>query len=356
MPSEADLTVVYAGRRPIELPAGPEVVLLDDWQALPRDLERALDRAARLIILDPLSFPFESLAPRLWDVPMAVALPDDPGFPELDSLLGAPLLSRLGFHDLLVGSPERCGAFARAYHLPRANCLEGVSADPAALIPTMAGQAILHREVLAQLQARAARRRDAWVLHTRAGKSAFNVESAAVALELKRVAAGLPWGTSGRAVVLGCGSGEWIMVALRAGLRVTGFDLSHSAVRRAHFNYPEVPVRHPGLEPATHGAAESADVALVAGALGPLNPEARGRMLEWMWSMLRPGGCLVILDDCVGERGGAWIPVEDLTATIVEMTANHAVLQEARALRLDGESFHRVGLITYAKLGPAERL
>lgn len=356
MPSEADLTVVYGGRRPVELPAGPGVVLLDEWQALPRDLVTALDRAARLIILDPLSFPFESLAPPLWDVPMAVALPGNLALPELDSLLGAPLLSRLGFHDLLIGSPEQCTGLSHAYHLPRGNCLNWGSVDPATAIPILADQAALHREVLAQLQARAVRRRDTWVMSTRAGKSAFNIESGAVALELKRVAAGLPWGTSGRAVVLGCGSGEWIMVALRAGFRVTGFDLSQAAVRRAHFNYPEVPVRYPGLQPAAHGSVEVADLVLVAGALGPLNQEARWRLLEWLWSMLRPGGCLVVLDDCVGERGGAWLPVEDLTAALVEVTANHAMLQEARALRLDGESFHRVGLITYAKLGPAERL
>jgi len=354
--SETGKTIVYTGRWPVDLPAHVDVVALDEWQVLPRDLERALDRAAQLIILDSLSFPFDLLPSRLWDVPMAVALPAGLDHRELDPLLGGPVLSRLGFHDLLIGSQEPCTELARTYHLPRAHHLDPGDGEPAAAVPRLVDQAALHREVHAQLQARSVRRRDAWVLRTRAGKSAFNVESAAVALELKRIAAQLPWGTSGRAVILGCGSGEWLMVALRAGFKVTGFDLSHAAVERSHFNYPEVPVRHPGTQPAAHGSAETADVALVNGALGPLNQEARWRMLEWLWSMLRPGGCLVVLDDCVGERGGDWIPAADLTAAVVEVTANHAVLQEARALRLDGESYHRVGLITYAKLGAAERL
>jgi SAM-dependent methyltransferase len=289
-------------------------------------------------------------------VPMAVALPTDLDCRELEALLGPPVLSRLGFHDLLIGAGDRLRELARTYHLPQTGHLDSDGTETATAVLQLLDQAALHQEVLAQLQARSVRRRDAWSLRTRAGKSAFNIESGAVALELRRIASALPWGTSGRAVVLGCGSGEWLMVAQRAGFKVTGFDLSQAAVQRAHFNYPEVPVRHPGLQPTAHGLAETADVALIAGVLGSLNQEARLRMLDWMWSALRPGGSLIVLDDCVGDRGGDWIPADDLTAAILEATANHAVLEDARALRLDGESFHRVGLITYAKLGAAERL
>jgi SAM-dependent methyltransferase len=354
--TEADRTVVYGGRWPVELPAEHGVALLDDWQVLPGDLERALDAAAQLIVLDPLSFPFESLTPRLWDIPMAIALPTDLDGRELQALLGAPVLSRLGVHDVLIGAGDRFDELARCYHLPQANRLDGDGTEPATAVLQLVDQAALHREVRAQLQARSVRRRDAWALRTRADKSAFNVEAGAVAGELARIASTLPWGTSGRAVVLGCGSGEWLMVGQRAGFKVTGFDLSHAAVQRSRFNYPRVPVRHPGLQPTAQDLAETADAALIAGTLGSLNQEARLRMLAWMWSTLRPGGSLLVLDDCVGDRGGDWLPVTDLTAAVLEATANHAVLEDARALRLEGETFHRVGLITYAKLGGAERL
>ena len=356
MATEADLTIVYGGRWQSELPAERGLVLLDEWQVLPRDLERALDEAAQLIVLDPLSFPFEYLAPRLWDVPTAISLPGDLDGRELQALLGGPVLSRLGFHDRLIGAGDRFHQLARAYHLPQASRLECEDDQPATAVLQLVDQIALHREAHAQLEARSVHRRDTWVLRTRAAKSAFNVEAGAAAEELARVAATLPLGTSGQAVVLGCGSGEWLMVAQRAGFEVTAFDLSRAAVERARFNYPSVLVRHPGLKPTAHDLAETADVALIAGTLGSLNHEARLRMLAWMWSMLRPGGWLLVLDDCVGDRGGAWIPVTDLTACILEATANHAVLDNARALRLEGESFHRVGLITYAKLGAAERL
>lgn len=356
MPSEPSTTVVYAGRERVELPDDRDLALLGDRDTLPRDLAAALEPAAQLIILDPLSFPFESLAPRLWDVPIALALPAGMSTEDLHALFGSPALSRLGFHDILVGAEDRCAELARAYQLPLSNHLDPAGDGAPAVVRHLADQSALHRQVLAGLQGRRGRRRDAWVLRTRTGKSAFNVEAGAVQSELRRVASALPWGTSGRAVVLGCGSGEWLLVAQRAGFKVTGFDLSQAAVQRARFNYPEVPVRHPGLQPATHNLTETADVVLVAGTFGSLNHDARLRMLGWMWSALRPGGSLLVLDDFVGDRGGAWLPAVALTDLVLEATANHAVLENARALRLEGESFHRVGLITYAKLGAAERL
>lgn len=356
MPSEPGATVVYAGRDPAELPDAPGLARLDDWDTLPRDLARALETAGQLIILDPLSFPFESVAPRLWDVPLAVALPPGLGTDEVHALLGRPVFSRLSFHDVLIGPGERCRDLARAYHLPQSHHLDPGGTGPAVVATRLARHAALHQQVFAELQARPGRRRDAWVLRTRPGKSAFNVEAGAVAQELRRLASSLPWGTAGRAVVLGCGSGEWLLVLQRAGFKATGFDLNQAAVQRARFNYPEVPVRHPGLQPATHNLTETADVVLMAGVLGSLNYDARLRMLRWMWSALRPGGSLMILDDFVGDRGGDWIPADDLTGLVLDGTAQHAVLENARALRLEGESFHRVGLITYAKLGAAERL
>jgi SAM-dependent methyltransferase len=355
--SAAGVPVVYAGRRQIDLPVHRDIVVLDEWEALPRDLGEALEQATQLIILDPLSFPFESLAPRLWDVPMAVAVPPGIGSGELHALLGGPALSRLGFHDLVIGAGARWGELARTYHLPQANGLPFASTEASAAVLYLAEQAAIHQEVQAQLEARSARRRYAWALRTRAGKSAWSLEAGAVAEEFKRVATTVPRSASGSAVVLGCGSGEWLMVAKRAGFRVIGFDLNHAAVQRARFNYPEVRVHHPGLRPTGFGLHEAADVALVAGVLGTLNEEARLRMLSWMWAALRPGGSLVVLDDFVGDPGGgSWIPAAMLTAAMLEVTANHAVLEEARALRLEDDGFHRVGLLTYAKLGAAERL
>lgn len=356
MPSEPTSTVVYTGRWRLEAADDPDLVLLDDWDTLPRDLTGALAEAAQLIVLDPYSFPFESLAPRLWDVPMAVALPGELPTERIHALFGEPVLSRLGFHDVLIGAGDHLTSLARTYHLPLSNHLDPAGGSMAAAVEYLVDQAALHRDVLSRLRERPGPRRHGWVLRTRAGKSAFNVEAGAVAQELRRVSSAVPWGTSGRAVVLGCGAGEWLLVAQRAGFKVTAFDLSPAAVQRAHFNYPDVPVRHPGLQPATHHLSETADVVLMAGTLGSLNHDARLRMLGWMWSALRPGGSLMVLDDFVGDRGGDWIPAADLTPLVLEATANHAVLENARALRLEAESFHRVGLITYAKLGAAERL
>jgi len=355
--SDSPVTVVYAGRRPIEPAATDGVVLLDDWGVLPRQLAEVLEGAGQLVILDPLSFPFESLPSRYWDIPMVVELPADLNPGRLTALLGSIAFSRLGFHDVLINAGDRFGELARQYHLPQAMRLDIDGSPGPATLAELIDQAVLHQMTLAQMRGRSARRRDSWGLRTRAGKAEFNVEAGAVTDELGRIRGTLPAGTPGRAFVLGCGFGEWLMVARRAGLDVAGFDLDHVAVARSRFNYPDLPVCHIALPPATPDLIEAADVALIAGVLGSLDGDARLGALTWAWSTLRPGGCLMVLEDCVGERGAAhWLPVADLNAAVVAVTANHAVLENARALRLEGESFHRVGLVTYAKLGAAERL
>src|SRR5918995_797017 len=68
--------VFYAGRfvhRVTGLPEGCE--LLGDWDVLPARLAAVMERADTLVVLDPLSFPFEALTGTQQDVPLIVVLP-----------------------------------------------------------------------------------------------------------------------------------------------------------------------------------------------------------------------------------------------------------------------------------------
>ena len=96
--SSTGARVVWTGRSPDDFSGG-----LDGWAVAPTDLETALDGAAELVVLDPLSFPWRSLQGRR-QLPLTVRLPDDLSADELDDLLGRPLLQHIGKFDRLLDS------------------------------------------------------------------------------------------------------------------------------------------------------------------------------------------------------------------------------------------------------------
>jgi len=66
------MTLIYRGRLDAAPAAQGEV--LGEWDVLPADLLPRLATADALVVLDPVSFPFESLRPADWDVPVLVSL------------------------------------------------------------------------------------------------------------------------------------------------------------------------------------------------------------------------------------------------------------------------------------------
>lgn len=104
--------VVWTGRSPEDFSGG-----LDGWTVARSELETALDGAAELLILDPLSFPWRSLQGRR-RLPLTVRLPGDLSADDLDDLLGRPLLQHLGAHDrLLDPRPDRRQEIAARHDL-----------------------------------------------------------------------------------------------------------------------------------------------------------------------------------------------------------------------------------------------
>ena len=110
-------------------------MVLDDREVLPRQLHQALTGAERLVVLDALSFPYESLDDDEWDLPMALALPPGLSFDARRALLGPPVLSRLGCDDLVAdGDAAGWGRWlADEFVLPRGQFLAGEKERPSSL-------------------------------------------------------------------------------------------------------------------------------------------------------------------------------------------------------------------------------
>jgi hypothetical protein len=73
------MNLLYRGR--LDAAPAAQAEVLGEWDVLPADLLPRLASARTLVVLDPVSFPFESLRPADWDVPVLLSLldlgPDD---------------------------------------------------------------------------------------------------------------------------------------------------------------------------------------------------------------------------------------------------------------------------------------
>lgn len=93
---------------------------LDEWHSGLIDLYARLDAAPELIVIDALSFPWDSMRAQDRDIPLVVVLP-----PELDDstataqVLGDVLIRHVTAHDRLIeGRPDVRAELSKAYGLP----------------------------------------------------------------------------------------------------------------------------------------------------------------------------------------------------------------------------------------------
>ena len=75
---------------------------LDGWNCGRSELLLLIENASELVVLDPLSFPWETLRPADWDTPFVVALPSDLNARDISLILGASMLSQLTPFDVLI--------------------------------------------------------------------------------------------------------------------------------------------------------------------------------------------------------------------------------------------------------------
>jgi hypothetical protein len=95
--------VVWTGRYPDRMVGG-----LDGWNCSGTRLRTLLDDASELVVLDTLSFPWDSLSPGDLDVPFVAVVPDDLDDDAIDAVLKPSLLGNVTpFDRLVVGDSER---------------------------------------------------------------------------------------------------------------------------------------------------------------------------------------------------------------------------------------------------------
>lgn len=143
----------------------------------------------------------------------------------------------------------------------------------------------------------------------------------------ERLAGWLPDG-AGELLDLGCGTGSLSLLAAGRGHRITGVDLSPRMVERARAKLAGT-----GAEVLTGDAARppvegrTFDVILARHVVWAL-PDHEAALRHW-WSLLRPGGRLILVEGVWGDTG---IPAEQLMGALGELKA------ETRCERLSGDA------------------
>jgi SAM-dependent methyltransferase len=374
--------VFYAGRFAEEaseagLPADHTV--LSDWDVLPAQLSSALKPASVLVVLDMLSFPFESLTGDLVDVPLILLLPPGSDADFLTAVFGRSAFSRLGFFDRIAtadddlwaelgqrqgwtegqrvevedGRPGHAASEIRAaleaeesaFHAPfgegdyeadrywteRGDALAG-NAPHRAICSVSHG--LKFNKAIHRVQEKALRPQFAVARGTQAEEVPFDV------------------------LEIGAGIGRWAATFDPAKTRFTGVDISESMVETAQENFPQCQFDLLGEDGVLPYGDESFDLSFSVTVMHHNPTPTKRALIAEMWRVTRPGGRLMFLEDFVS---GGWsttstvypMSVNEFVGLLVEATAGQVVLEHVESIRYQHDDFTRGGLLSVSKLGVA---
>lgn len=368
--------VVYAGRFARKLtgalPEGCEV--LSEWDVLPGDLASALKRASALVVLDLLSFPFETVEGEGWTVPLVVALPEVFDAETLAALFGLGLFGRLGPFDRVATDDDALweGLSAR-YGLSESQRLRfrgPVEGSAAGLCELLLGEAALPnvlRDPYEEDRFWAARgglsAGARGGLHRRMAfdKAIHWAQAAVLEPQLAGArAAGAP-DVSLDVLEVGCGAGRWAWGVLGRlpNVRYAGIEGDEALLAAAREGFPNA--RFDRMEAAGRlpYGDEEFDVVFGASATRYLGWAEKAAMICEMWRVAKPGGRILLLEELVSEKRPAGavgpqprtVSVGSFVSLVAGATAGGVSLEHVETLRYPHDTLYKSAVVTLAKLG-----
>lgn len=350
--------------------------VLGDWDVLPSQLASAVERATALVVLDPLSFPFEAVADDQRDIPLILVLPREYDAAFLISVFGKPVFERLGFFDrVATGDAELWEELRGRYRWIESQRIEigGTSPEEAAaevcdrLETEAAAPAFFGgeeyeagrywRECGDALALSAPYRTVFGAHHDPAfGKAVHRVQAAALEPQFAAARGDRAPDIPFEVLEVGSGLGRWAAEFDPTTTRFAGVDISEGIVEAARANFPEG--RFDLLDESLlfPCAEESFDLVFSVGVMHHNPTRAKRALLSEMWRVTRPGGRLLFLEDFVAERRSATSIIYPMSVlkfvdVILEETAGQVVLEYVEALRYPRDPFFRGGVIALTKLG-----
>ena len=369
--------LVYAGRfadrvSSAKLPNGCEV--LSEWDVLPFHLA-ALERATTLVVLDPFSFPFESMTEMQWDVPLVVILPSGFDASFLSAVFDEAVLGRLGLFDRVATADRDLWEELRLRYrwvgsqrielhcdLPDEAAaeicgrLEEEAAKP--ISPGEDYETVRYWKERGDALATWVPQRAIHVSHHDPAfdKAVFRVQSKALGPQFAAARGARDEDVPFEALEVGVGVGRWASKLDPANTRFTGLDVSGGMIRAARADFPEGRFDLLEEDLLFPYAEESFDLAFTVSVLHHNPASAKRTLISEMWRVTRPGGRLMFLEDFVSEKRTPGSPVYPMSIgrfvdLVFEATAGRVVLEHVEALRYPHDPFFRGGLLSLSKIG-----
>lgn len=346
-------TLVYRGRTEASsrLMEAEGVVVMDDIGATPYTLRTAMESAGELVILDPVSFPYESLEDSHWDVPISVAMPELPR-DVLEPLIGPVLLDRLTFYDQVMATADQW-AWLKGYRLSSCQWIPADRAHPGDMVERI----VRYRTAWDELDhlTSGPEKLTFWGVRSVAAKRAHRRVAAALDRAIRDAASQRPGGMAMHLMVIGAGPGRWMSLAESITPRVTYYESSTAMIRQARLDRPASRVRRLTPQLRVDADLESVDAIVLAFELSARPLGQRVRLMRECWSKLRIGGSLIILDD-LGGRGGESYTTGELELEAIEATGGSATIEDVWALSIGFDEPSTTALVRLTRLGPSERL
>src|SRR5215207_3629715 len=373
--------VFYAGRFSEEVSGAGlpgDHTVLSDWDVLPAQLASALEPASILVVLDMFSFPFESLAGDLVDVPLILLLPTGLDANFLANVFGKAAFSKLGFFDrVAVVDDDLWAELRRRYDFAQGQRVEvdddrperaaveiagALEAESALHVPFGEGDYEANRywsERGDALAGNAPHRAICSVKHgPKFNKAIHRVQEKALGPQFAAARGTQAEEVPFDVLEIGAGVGRWAASFDPAKTRFTGVDISEGMVEAARKNFPQCRFDMLGEDSGLPYGDESFDLSFSVTVMHHNPTPTKRALISEMWRVTRPGGRLMFLEDFVS---GGWstistvypMSVNEFVELLVEATAGQVVLEHVESVRYQHDDFTRGGLLSVSKLGVA---
>lgn len=375
--------VFYAGRFVDLVEAGlsEECEVLSDWDVLPASLTGITERASTLVVLDPLSFPFEVLTGVQREVPLILLLPPDFDTELLVAVFGKVILSRLDFFDrVATPDPAVWESLRGRYHWAGSQriALESSEPDEAA----SAIHALLEEESETPdfsggdghyeatrywsergdaLAGSAPHRAICSVRHgPEFNKAIHRTQRAAIEPQFAAARGNRAEDVPFDVLEVGAGVGRWAASFDPSTTRFFGVDVSAGMVAAARANFPQARFDRIEDDLSLPYEDESFDLVFTVTVMHHNPTPARRKLVSEMWRVAKPGGRLLFLEDFVT---GGWtekstvypMPVNGFVELLLEATDGQVVLEHVESVKYPHDDRTRGGVLALSRLGVPKR-
>lgn len=331
-PPKPHTPIIYAGRFADRVNSEiPGTEILSEWDVLPTQLTSIMEKASFLVVLDPLSFPFEVMTEEQWNVPLFVALPDYDA-DSLVSIFGTALLEKLEpFDRVATPDPALWEDLRLRYSWPQNQHVSIETSDPE---ETASKLLSIHGDADHDLRtAKTMYRAEAQVLRSRFSDS----------LEISNF-------ETYRVLEIGTGHHLWASSFDLSAVQFAGVYEDENTIQKARQDFPGCSFTP--LNDSLSSEDGSFDLSFSVNFMQVQSDSFRRALISEMWRVTRPGGRLLFFEDFVnGEFEKGFLSATEFLESVLEATSGRVVLDHVESVVYPGEDVFRGGLISLHRLG-----